>query len=94
MKKIYLVTDQFTGSNGWTADKLSSALEGPLSRIGITVVRVAGHRQGGLQVEGLPLSENKYLHDKVGRIVKSILSNNPLSDKAIPVGKLTSQNDE
>jgi hypothetical protein len=70
----YLVTDQFEGGAGWTADKLEQALREPLARIGVTVERIQGHTDGGFQAEGLPLAAYKAIFDEVGRVVRAVLS--------------------
>jgi len=76
----YFVTDQFSGSAGWTADKLAAALKEPLAQIRVTVVRVAGHTIGGLQAAGLSFENYKKLDHQVGRIVRAVLDGNPPRD--------------
>jgi len=71
----YVVTDQFQGGVGWTADKFAEALKAPMARIGVTVVRKAGHVPGGFQADGLPMTALKEKSDEVGRVVHSVLRN-------------------
>jgi hypothetical protein len=69
----YLVTDQFAGGAGWTADKLAVALKAPLAHVGVTVERVAGHSDGGFRATGLPPQAYKSKFDEVSRIVRAVL---------------------
>jgi hypothetical protein len=70
----YVVTDQFQGGAGWTADTLAQALKAPMAEIGVTVERVAGHSQGGFQALGLPPQAYKTKFDEVGRVVRRVIS--------------------
>jgi hypothetical protein len=73
----YVVSDDFVGGEGWTADILAQVLEGPLAQIGVTVERVHGHDPGGFRADGLPPQAYKAKFDAVARAVAGVLRRPP-----------------
>jgi|HubBroStandDraft_1064217.scaffolds.fasta_scaffold1786913_2 hypothetical protein len=73
----YVVSDQYAGGAGWTADKLAEALKLPLADIGVTVERIAGHIEGGFKAEGMPPQAYKEKFDAVGSVVRAVLREPP-----------------
>ncbi len=69
----FVVTDEFEGGGGWTADKLAEALKAPLARLGVVVERMRGHRTGGFEA-ALPPAAYKAKVADVALVVHAVLS--------------------